>query len=138
MRGKLSTAGAVLSGLCAFKLCCVLPSVFSLLGLAGSGAALAATRWVSLALLGVSILLMGRSFYTIYVLKCGSRASRWVTWISAAALVVIWTIRLERPAQSSAPVPSGQGAAAPKAAPHAGAAEKHDTCPCRRQKGGAS
>lgn len=132
MKGKLSTAGAVLSGLCACKVCCILPSLLSLLGVAGSGAALAATQWVSVGLLGVSVLLMARSFYTIYVLHLGSPASRWMTWLSAVSLTLVWTIRLAQAAPTAAPARTemvSHSPAAPSAEPK--------TCPaCRSGRKG--
>lgn len=127
MKDKLSTAGAVLSSLCAFKVCCIVPSLLSLLGLAGSGAALVAARWAAPVLLVVSLLLMGRSFYSIYVLKCGSRASRFMTWASVVTLSVVWTVRLVVPVE---------GHAASRGAAVAGRKEAPASCPCHR-KGGA-
>jgi hypothetical protein len=131
MKGKLSTVGAVLSGLCACKVCCILPSLLCLLGVAGSGAALAATQWVSVGLLGVSLLLMARSFYTIYVLHLGSPASRWMTWLSAVSLTLVWTIRL---AQASPTTPPSRPQMASQSGPKP---EAPKTCPaCRSGRKG--
>jgi hypothetical protein len=120
--------GAVLSGLCACKVCCILPSLLSLMGVAGSGAALAATQWLSVALLGISALLMGRSFYTIYALKLGSPASRWMTWLSAVSLTLVWTIRLAPAAPTRPPARTEMVAHSP-----AGSSAEPKTCPaCRK------
>jgi hypothetical protein len=67
--------------------------VLSLLGLAGSAAASAA-GWLAPALIGLSIVLLGRAFYLLYVRKRGSRASTVITWLSAAFVIGYWTWRL--------------------------------------------
>jgi hypothetical protein len=45
-------------------------------------------------LIGLSILLLGRSFYILYVQQRGTRASAIVTWLSALFVVGYWTWRL--------------------------------------------
>ena len=67
--------------------------MLSLLGLAGSAAATAA-GWLAPVLLGLSVVLLGRAFYVLYVRKRGTRASAAVTWLSAAFVIGYWTWRL--------------------------------------------
>ena len=45
------------------------------------------------AMIVLSILLLGRSFYILYVKGRGSRASAIITWLSAAFVVGYWTWR---------------------------------------------
>jgi hypothetical protein len=45
-------------------------------------------------LVGLSVLLLGRAFYILYVRKRGTRASRVITWLAAAFVVGYWTWRL--------------------------------------------
>jgi hypothetical protein len=49
------------------------------------------TGWLSPLLLCASLLLLGRSFYVIYVQGIGTRATTIVTWCSLAFLVTFWT-----------------------------------------------
>jgi hypothetical protein len=49
---------------------------------------------VSPALIGLSVLLLGRSFYVLYVQKRGTRPVRVLTWLAAAFVVGFWTWRL--------------------------------------------
>jgi len=51
-------------------------------------------RWLSPLLIGVSILLLGRSFYILYVHRRGTRASTFITWLSAAFVTAYWAWRL--------------------------------------------
>jgi hypothetical protein len=67
--------------------------VLSLLGLAGSAAATVA-GWLAPVLIGLSVALLGRAFYVLYVRKRGSRASTVITWLSAAFVIGYWTWRL--------------------------------------------
>jgi hypothetical protein len=45
-------------------------------------------------LIGLSVALLGRSFYVLYVQKRGTRPVKILTWLSAAFVVVFWTWRL--------------------------------------------
>ena len=45
------------------------------------------------ALIAVSVLLLGRSFYILYVKHRGSRSSAIVTWLSAGFVIGYWTWR---------------------------------------------
>jgi hypothetical protein len=42
-------------------------------------------------LIGLSVLLLGRSFYILYVERRGNRASTIITWLSAAFVIGYWT-----------------------------------------------
>ena len=42
-------------------------------------------------LIGLSFVLLGRSFYLIYVKKRSNRAGKVLTWLAAAFVVVYWT-----------------------------------------------
>jgi len=50
--------------------------------------------WVLPVLIVLSLLLMGRSFYILYVLKRGTRVSTVITWLTAVFVVGYWTWRL--------------------------------------------
>jgi hypothetical protein len=52
------------------------------------------TDWLSPVLIGLSVLLLLRSFYILYVRRRGSRASALITWISAIFVVGFWTWHL--------------------------------------------
>jgi hypothetical protein len=67
--------------------------LLSLLGLAGSAAATVA-GWLAPVLIGLSVALLGRAFYVLYVRKRGNRASTVVTWLSTAFVIGYWTWRL--------------------------------------------
>jgi hypothetical protein len=40
------------------------------------------------------LLLLGRSFYILYVLRRGTRATTVITWLAAAFVVGFWTWQL--------------------------------------------
>lgn len=67
--------------------------MLSLLGLAGSAAA-TVSGWLAPVLLALSVALLGRAFYVLYVRKRGNRVSTVITWLSAAFVVGYWTWRL--------------------------------------------
>jgi hypothetical protein len=46
------------------------------------------------AMIVVSILLLGRSFYILYVQRRGTLASAIITWLSALFVIGYWTYRL--------------------------------------------
>jgi hypothetical protein len=64
--------------------------VLSVLGLAGSAAASVAD-WLAPLMIVVSVLLLGRAFYILYVRRRGTRASAVITWLSAFFVVGYWT-----------------------------------------------
>jgi hypothetical protein len=49
--------------------------------------------WLSPLLIALSVLLLGRAFYIVYVHGRGTRASKVITWLSAAFVVAFWTWR---------------------------------------------
>jgi len=61
---------------------------------AGSAWAAVAVGWLSPVLILLSIGLLSRSFYVLYVLKRGSRAVKVLTWLSAGFVVCFWTWQL--------------------------------------------
>ena len=65
--------------------------MISLLGLAGTATATLVAGWLLPVLIGLSILLLGRSFYILYVKRRGTLASAIITWLSAAFVVGYWT-----------------------------------------------
>ena len=52
------------------------------------------TDWLAPVLIGLSVLLLLRSFYLLYVRRRGTRASAVVTWLSAFFVVGFWTWHL--------------------------------------------
>ena len=62
-------------------------------GVAGS-TAVVAVQWLAPVLIGLSVLLLGRAFYILYVRRCGTRVSKVITWLSAVFVVSFWTWRL--------------------------------------------
>jgi hypothetical protein len=67
--------------------------VLSLLGLAGSAAASFA-GWLAPLLIALSLALLARAFYILYVCKRGTRASAVITWATALFVVGYWTWQL--------------------------------------------
>lgn len=66
----------------------------SLLGVAGGTWAAVAVGWLSYVLIALSVGLLARSFYVLYVLKRGSRPVEIVTWLSAEFIILFWTWHL--------------------------------------------
>jgi hypothetical protein len=58
---------------------------------AGSAGAAVAVGWLSPVLVALSVGLLARSFYVLYVQKRGTRAVRVLTWLSATFVVCFWT-----------------------------------------------
>jgi hypothetical protein len=52
------------------------------------------TSWLAPVLIGLSLLLLLRSFYILYVQRRGTRASAIITWCSAVAVIAFWTWQL--------------------------------------------
>ena len=52
------------------------------------------TDWLAPVLIGLSVLLLLRSFYLLYVRRRGTRASAVITWLSAAFVLGFWTWHL--------------------------------------------
>jgi hypothetical protein len=51
-------------------------------------------RWLAPVLIVLSVLLLGRAFYILYVRQRGTRLSEVITWLSATFVVGFWTWRL--------------------------------------------
>jgi len=64
--------------------------VLSLLGLAG-GAAASVAGWLWPVMIVLSVLLLGRAFYVLYVKRRGNWLSAAITWASAVFVVGYWT-----------------------------------------------
>jgi hypothetical protein len=58
---------------------------------AGSAAATVVARWLSPFLIALSVLLLGRSFWVLYVQKRGTLPAKILTWLSATFIVCFWT-----------------------------------------------
>jgi hypothetical protein len=52
------------------------------------------TDWLAPVLIGLSAVLLLRSFYLLYVRRRGTRASAVIFWLSAAFVVSFWTWHL--------------------------------------------
>jgi len=50
--------------------------------------------WLSPVLIGLSVLLLLRSFYILYVRRRGTRTSAVITWASAIFVIGFWTWHL--------------------------------------------
>jgi hypothetical protein len=50
--------------------------------------------WLAPVLISVSLVLLGRAFYILYVQRRGTRTSTVITWLSAAFVAGFWTWRL--------------------------------------------
>ena len=72
----------------------VLNGTSALLGLAGSVTATAVSGWISPVLICVSIVLIGRSFYIIYVRGIRTRATVVIAWSALVFMVGFWTWQL--------------------------------------------
>lgn len=66
----------------------------ALLGAAGSVTATAVSGWISPVLLCASALLMGRSFYRIYVRGVKTRATVVIAWCGLIFVISFWTWKL--------------------------------------------
>lgn len=83
----------VTGGLFALPWCCIVPAVFSVLGLGGVAVARELTGGLVPYLLAVSLLFLGRAHYLLYIKKHGNRLSHVVTWISTGLGITLWGIR---------------------------------------------
>jgi hypothetical protein len=73
--------------------CCLVPAALSLLSVAGSAIARVWMTWVSVPLLAVSLLLMGRACWDVYVRRRGAAWARWTTGVGLAVVVLLWAPR---------------------------------------------
>jgi hypothetical protein len=72
----------------------VLNGTSALLGLAGSVIATSVSGWIAPVLICVSIMLIGRSFYVIYVRGISTRATVVITWSALVFMAGFWTWQL--------------------------------------------
>jgi hypothetical protein len=66
----------------------------ALLGVAGSVTATAVSGWIAPALICASVLLLGRSFYVIYVRGIRTRATVVIAWAALVFMVGFWSWQL--------------------------------------------
>ena len=59
--------------------------------MAGSAWAAVAVGWLSPVLIALSLGLLGRSFYVLYVQKRGNEVAKVITWLSACFIVCFWS-----------------------------------------------
>jgi hypothetical protein len=72
----------------------VLNGITTLLGIAGSISATAFSGWIAPVLIGLSIILIGRSFYVIYVRGVRTSATVVIAWSALLFIVGFWTWQL--------------------------------------------
>ena len=72
----------------------VLNGTSALLGLAGTITSTVVSGWIAPVLIALSIVLIGRSFYVIYVRGIRTRATVVMAWSALVFLVGFWTWRL--------------------------------------------
>ena len=72
----------------------VLNGISALLGVAGSVTATAVGGWIAPVLICASVLLIGRSFYIIYVRGIRTQATVVIAWSALVFLVGFWTWQL--------------------------------------------
>ena len=72
----------------------VLNGISALLGVAGSVTATAVGGWIAPVLICASVLLIGRSFYIIYVRGIRTPATVVIAWSALVFLVGFWTWQL--------------------------------------------
>jgi hypothetical protein len=72
----------------------VLNGISALLGVAGSVTATAVGGWIAPVLICASVLLIGRSFYIIYVRGIRTRATVVIAWCALVFIVGFWAWRL--------------------------------------------
>ena len=83
----------LLGGLLAMPWCCIIPAIFSLLGLAGVAVAQEITGGLVPYLLAVSVLFLGRAHYLLYVKHQGNWTSHILTWASTVLALTLWGLR---------------------------------------------
>ena len=74
----------------------VLNGSSALLGLAGTITATAVSGWIAPVLLCASAVLIGRSFYVIYVRGIRTRATVVIAWSALVFIVGFWTWQLTK------------------------------------------
>ena len=92
-RETQTTKQAFIGSLFALPWCCIIPAVFSVLGLAGVVVAREVTEGILPYLLVISVLFLGRAHYLIYIRHQGNRLSHIITWTATFLAVTLWGIR---------------------------------------------
>jgi len=85
---------SALATLVSLPWCCILPAALSFLSLSG---AVVTRMWVTQltwVLLPLSMALLGRAFWLLYVNLQGGVWSRRLTWLAAGLIVAVWAPRL--------------------------------------------
>ena len=72
----------------------VLNGTSALLGVAGSVTASAVSGWIAPVLICASVLLIGRSFYVLYVRGIRTKPTVVITWSALVFIVGFWAWRL--------------------------------------------
>jgi hypothetical protein len=67
-------------------------SLLSLVGVGGDAAGV--PGWLPPVLIVLTVLLLGRAFYILYVKRRGTRLSAAITWLSALLVIAYWGWRL--------------------------------------------
>lgn len=84
----------VLSVAASVPWCCVLPAALSILSVGGTTVArfwlTRATWW----LFPVTIALLGRAFWLLYIKRQGARWVHWTTWAAAILSIGLWLPRI--------------------------------------------
>jgi hypothetical protein len=62
--------------------------------MAGGAMVAVATGWISYLLIALSIVMLSRSFWVLYVQKRGSAVVKVLTWLSALFVVCFWSYQL--------------------------------------------
>lgn len=82
-----------IGGIFALPWCCIIPAIFSVLGLAGVAVAREVTEGILPYLLVISVLFLGRAHYLIYIKHQGNRLSHIVTWVATLLAITLGGIR---------------------------------------------
>ncbi len=83
----------MIGGLFALPWCCIIPTIFSVLGLAGVVVAREVTGGLAPYLLVLSVLFLGRAHYLLYIKHHGNRVSHIVTWAATLLALTLWGVR---------------------------------------------
>ena len=92
-RETQTTKQAFIGSLFALPWCCIIPAIFSVLGLAGVAVAREVTEGILPYLLVISVLFLGRAHYLIYIKHQGNRLSHIITWAATFLAVTLWGVR---------------------------------------------
>jgi hypothetical protein len=91
-KNTATTCFSAVLGLVAAAPTCTTVGIISLLGLAGGTAtALSIASWLTPLLVGLTVVLLGRAHYVMYVLKRRNRFSLVTTWTATVFVTSFWT-----------------------------------------------